>query len=152
MRLIKQEMHITNTLKPQQTKMTPRASMTATADKLTPDAKGRIIIQEGDTLWQLSRTYQVSVDQPREWNHLSSDLIMTGLRLKVAEPLEAIEGKPEQVKASTKSTVPITKNDTPNIFVHETPRPATESDNTAPSETTHILSIAPPQSESHESP
>jgi LysM repeat protein len=85
--LIKREMRLTtNKLKPQQTQLKRTQAPKALTDQQTPDAKGRIIIQDGDTLWKLSRTYQVSVGQLKEWNNMTSDLIMTGLRLKVAHP------------------------------------------------------------------
>lgn len=153
MRLIKQEMHITtNQLKPQQTKMAAGPSASALADEQTPDAKGRIIIQNGDTLWQLSRTYRVSVDQLREWNHLPSDLIMTGLRLKVLDPMETVESLPEHVKTPIETSQPMAQEKTPDAIVQEITHPTSESPMERSSETTHILSIAGPQSDSNESP
>ena len=153
MRLIKQEMHITtNKLKPQQTKMATGPSASAMADEQTPDAKGRIMIQDGDTLWRLSRTYGVSVDQLREWNHLSSDLILTGLRLKVSEPQETHEGQPEHVKASIESSTPMAKEESPDTLAQKITQPTAGSPIEATSESTHILSIARPQSDSNESP
>ncbi len=153
MRLIKQEMHITtNKLKPQQTKMATSPSASAMTAEQTPDVKGRILIQDGDTLWRLSRTYRVSVDQLREWNHLSSDLIMTGLRLKVSEPPETLEGKPEHVKTSNEPSTPMTKEENPDSMVQTITHPAAESPIEASSETTHILSIARPQTDANESP
>ena len=153
MRLIKQEMRITTKkLKPQQTKLTTTHPPVTLADKQAPDTKGRIIIRYGDTLWQLSRTYQVSVDQLREWNKISSDLIMTGLRLKVAEPMETVENQPEQVRASTALPVPTAKEENLDTPAQGIPQPTVETQVESPSELTHILSIASPQPDSHESP
>ena len=153
MYLIKQEMHIApKNPKPQQTKMAtslPTATMTNT---LPPDAQGRIIIQEGDTLWQLSRTYQISVPQIQEWNNLSSDLIMTGLRLKITEPMETATTQPDHAKTATTSPAPTAMIDNLAIPAQETPQPTMETHVDIPSEPTHILSIASPQSDSHESP
>jgi len=152
-RLIKQEMRMTTKqLKPQQTKLAKSLPTMTMADKLTPDAKGRIIIQEGDTLWKLSRTYQVSVGQLREWNNLTSDLIMTGLRLKVAQPLETVEAQSTPAKASTELPVPAAKEESLDNSVQEKPQPTMDTRVEIPSEPKNILSIASPQSDSHESP
>mgnify|MGYP000109022498 CR=1 FL=1 len=154
MQLIKQEMHITikNTLKPQQTKMTTSLPSVNRVNKLAPDAKGRIIIQERDTLWKLSRTYQVSVEQLREWNNISSDLIMTGLHLQVAEPMKTIESQPENLKVATESSVSKPKNESLKTPVQNTSQQPMEPLAPNPSEPTHILSIASPESNSHELP
>jgi len=153
MTLIKQEMRITSDkLKPQQTKLSESLPKVAASDKLTPDAKGRIVIQEGDTLWKLSRSYQVSVEQLREWNHMSSDLIMTGLRLKVAEPTETVEAQPDQIQASTHASTPEAKQDNLSGPVQVMPHPSIETREDSATEPTHILSIARPQSDSPESP
>ena len=153
MRLIKQEMHIPpKNLKPQQTKMATSLPTTAKTDTLTPDAQGRIVIQEGDTLWQLSRTYQISVPQLQEWNNLSSDLIMTGLRLQITDPIETSTPRPDHVEASTTSPAPTVMKDNLAIPAQETPQPTMDTHVDIPSVPTHILSIASPQSDSHESP
>jgi LysM repeat protein len=151
--LIKQEMRITtNKLKPQQTQLRRTQPPTALTDRQTPDAKGRIIIQDGDTLWKLSRTYQVSVGQLREWNNMTSDLIMTGLRLKVAQPLETVEAQSTPAKASTELFVPAAKEESLDNSVQEKPQPPMDTRVEIPSEPKNILSIASPQSDSHESP
>lgn len=153
MRLIKQEMHIPpKNLKPQQTKMATSLPTTAKTDTLTPDAQGRIVIQEGDTLWQLSRTYQISVPQLQEWNNLSSDLIMTGLRLQITDSIETRTARPDHVEASTTSPAPTVMKDNRAIPAQETPQPTMDTHVDIPSVPTHILSIASPQSDSHESP
>ena len=115
-------------------------------------SKGRIIIQEGDTLWKLSRTYQVSVEQLREWNNMTSDLIMTGLRLKVAQPLETVEAQPTPAKNSTELPVPADQEENLDNSVLENPQSKMDTRVEIPSEPKHILSIGSPQSDSHESP
>jgi LysM repeat protein len=151
--LIKREMHLTTKkLKPQQTQLKRTQAPKALTGQQTPDAKGRIIIQDGDTLWKLSRTYQVSVGQLREWNNMTSDLIMTGLRLKVAQPLETVEAQSTQAKASAELSVPAAKEEGLDNPVQENPQPTMDTRVEIPSEPKHILSIANPQSDSHESP
>ncbi len=153
MRLIKQEMRITTKkLKPQQTKLTKTLPTVVLTGKQTPDTEGRIIIRYGDTLWQLSRTYQVSVDRLKEWNHMTSDFIMSGFRLKVVEPLEGIEDQSDHVKTSTELTVPLAREENLDTPVQKIPQPTVETHVGIPSEPTHILSIASPQPDSHESP
>jgi len=154
MTLIKQEMRITTTTaKPHQTKISNNLPKVAPTNRLSPDGQGKIVIQEGDTLWKLSRIYQISVEQLREWNHISSDLILTGLRLKVAEPMDTVEAQPDGGTATTHSfIVPETKQDKQGVTVQTMPQQTIETrENNKPS-STHILSIARPQSESPESP
>jgi LysM repeat protein len=151
--LIKREMRLTtNKLKPQQTQLTKTQPPTALTDQQTPDSKGRIIIQDGDTLWKLSRTYQVSVGQLREWNNMTSDLIMTGFPLKVAQPLETVEAQSTHAKAPTELPVPAAKEESLDNSVQEKPQPPMDTRVEIPSEPKNILSIASPQSDSHESP
>ncbi len=153
MRLIKQEIRITTKKsKPQKTKLTKTLPTVAVTNKQTPDTNGRIIIQYGDTLWEFSRTYRVSVDQLKEWNHMTSDLIMTGFHLKVVEPTEEIEDQPDHVKTSTELTVPLAKKENLDTPVQEIPQPTVETHVEIPTEPTHILSIASPKPDSRESP
>lgn len=151
--LIKREMRITTKkLQPQQTQLKRTHAPKALTDQQTPDGKGRIIIQDGDTLWKLSRTYQVSVGQLREWNNMTSDLIMTGLRLKVAQPLETVEAQPAPTKASKELSVPEDQEKSLDHSVQEYPQSKMDTRVEIPSEPKHILSIASPQPDSHESP
>ena len=153
MRLIKQEMHIsTKNLKPQQTKLSSSHPTSRVSDERTPDSNGRIMILEGDTLWRLSQTYNVSVDQLKDWNDLSSDLIMTGLRLQVVDSQESDEDQQEHVKTSTDLLDTETNENMPDALAQKVPHSTTETQEDTPSEPTHILSIAPPQSDSQELP
>ncbi len=154
MTLIKQEMNIsTSKAKPQQAKISNNLPKIATTDKLTPDAKGRIVIQEGDTLWKLSRLYQVPVEQLREWNHITSDLIRTGLRLQVAEPMQTVGAQPDQDEAATQTAVvPEPKHDSEGSSVHVIQQQTIDTHDNTETSPTHILSIARPQSDSPESP
>jgi len=147
--LIKREIHITSDKhKPQQTKLTAPAPPPSSPERQTPDSQGRIVIQNGDTLWKIARKYQVSVAQLKEWNGINSDLIMTGLRLRVLAPAEpqtthanpsveppAPPASQEQVNEPIQESVP-----TQNNRVENAPEPK------------HILSLGSPHSNSHESP
>jgi len=151
--LIKQEMHITkNILKPQQTSLTTTFPTVAETSKQTPDAKGRVLIQYGDTLWELARTYHVSVEQLKEWNHMTSDLIMSGLRLKVVEPVDERGNHANHVKTSTELPIPTNKPESLDAPVQMTSHSNEETQVEHSTEPTHILSIASPQADSHESP
>ena len=41
---------------------------------------------QGDTLYRISRTYGVTVDQLKQWNHLTDNIISIGQRLIVSQP------------------------------------------------------------------
>lgn len=43
-----------------------------------------VIVKKGDTLWDISQGYKVSVEQVKDWNGLSSDSIYPGQELKVS--------------------------------------------------------------------
>jgi LysM repeat protein len=151
--LIKREMRLTTKkLKPQKTQLARTQAPKALTAQQNPDAKGRIIIQDGDTLWKLSRTYQVSVGQLREWNNMTSDLILTGFPLKVAKPLETVEAPSTPAKASTELSVPAGKEESLDNSVQKNLQPTMDTRVEIPSEPKHILSIAGPESDSHESP
>ena len=151
--LIKREMRLTTKkLKPRQTQLKRTQAPTALTDQQTPDAKGRIIIQDGDTLWKLSRTYKVSVGQLKEWNSMTSDLIMTGIRLKVTQPLETVEAQSTPAKPSKELPVPAAKKESPDNSGQENLQSTMDTRVEIPSEPKHMLSIASPQSDSHESP
>lgn len=47
------------------------------------DTQGKYIVQHGDTLNKISQKYNVSVQQLKQWNGLSSDLILVGQKLTV---------------------------------------------------------------------
>ncbi|MFD0828811.1 LysM peptidoglycan-binding domain-containing protein [Neobacillus sp. M.A.Huq-85] len=44
-----------------------------------------ITVQKGDTLWDLSRVHNTSVENIQNWNHLTTDLIYPGDKLTIAE-------------------------------------------------------------------
>ena len=159
MKLIKQEMHIPKkTPTPRRTKMTTSSLTGGSAATHTPDgtpgldAKGQIIIQDGDTLWELSQTYLVSVQQLMDWNSLTSDLILTGFPLKISDPSEAREEPLRQVNVPIDIIVPKSPVQRVEHEVHENPQPAMDAHVKIPSEPKHILAIGSPQLDSHESP
>lgn len=42
-------------------------------------------VKDGDTLWGISQSYKVSVEDLKEWNQLSSDIIYEGERLHISQ-------------------------------------------------------------------
>ncbi|HET7629226.1 MAG TPA: peptidoglycan DD-metalloendopeptidase family protein [Bacillales bacterium] len=76
----------------------PASSVHASGiDKSSPDetAGAKIVytIKKGDTLWALSRMYDVSVNELKRWNGLSSDLIIAGDTLVIHKaPLQTYSG------------------------------------------------------------
>src|SRR5690625_7664368 len=43
-------------------------------------------VTQGETLFSISRDYNITVSELREWNSLSSDNLQTGQRLRVTPP------------------------------------------------------------------
>jgi LysM repeat protein len=152
MMLIKREMNISaGKVKPQQTKLTTPEPRPSSRESQTPDSQGRIVIQNGDTLWNISRTYGVSVAQLKEWNGLNSDLIMTGLRMRVTTP---VGPQPIEVNTSVDPSAPSTSTEHVNEPVHKSLPTQDNRVESAPEPTKHILSLGSPnsKSKSHESP
>lgn len=56
-----------------------------------------ITIAKGDTLWDLSRQYNVTVDQLKEWNGLSNDTIYANHTLAISMEGAGTEATTEQV-------------------------------------------------------
>src|SRR4051812_47412008 len=42
-------------------------------------------VKEGDTLWGISHTYKVSIEDIKSWNHLSSDTIYAGKTIHISQ-------------------------------------------------------------------
>jgi LysM repeat protein len=86
--LIKQEIHRSSgKAQPLQTNLPVSKPHTFSGESRMPDSQGRIVIQNGDSLWKLSQRYHVSIAQLREWNELNSDVIMTGFKIRVTSPM-----------------------------------------------------------------
>jgi N-acetylmuramoyl-L-alanine amidase len=47
-------------------------------------AAQEMTVKKGDTLWSISKAYKVSVEQVKDWNHISSDTIQPDQKLKVS--------------------------------------------------------------------
>jgi len=104
--------------------------------KLREEEPEYYIVKEGDTLEEISLAYEdVSVENMKEWNDLSSDLIITGQKLLVnnAESngkseegqLEKIESQEKEVveqanKESNIETAEATKQETTTQQINET--------------------------------
>ncbi|WP_342347172.1 LysM peptidoglycan-binding domain-containing protein [uncultured Nitrospira sp.] len=144
--LIKQEIHRPyGKGQPLKTKLPVPNPPTSSGDRRIPDSQGRIVIQNGDSLWKLSQMYQVSVAQLREWNELNSDVIMTGLKIQVTSPLVP------QVNSSNSSSNTTELPASPAIQepltepVHEN-MPLQDNRVESAPEPKHILSLGNPQS------
>ncbi len=53
------------------------------------------VVQSGDTLWLISLTYGVSVDEIKELNNLTTDMIFVGQKLLIVEGTTVVEEKDE---------------------------------------------------------
>ncbi|MGE7766960.1 LysM peptidoglycan-binding domain-containing protein [Peribacillus sp. NPDC096540] len=42
-------------------------------------------VKDGDTLWGISQTYKVSIEEIKSWNHLSSDTIYAGKTIHISQ-------------------------------------------------------------------
>lgn len=51
-----------------------------------PEEATIYIVRSGDTLWAISRRYGVTVNQIKQWNHLSSNFLSIGQRLNIGSP------------------------------------------------------------------
>jgi membrane-bound lytic murein transglycosylase D len=60
----------------------------APATSSTSDESKRRIhtVKRGDSLWQIARTYAVSVDQLKRWNHLGKHSLKPGQTLQISAP------------------------------------------------------------------
>lgn len=153
MMLIKREMRITSgKATPQQTKLSSPKPPMSSQDQQTPDSKGRIVIQNGDTLWKIAMKYDVSVEQLKEWNGITSDLIMTGLHMRVTSPTEPLPAQDmPRVEPSALST---TKEQVKETGLESLPKSLPIQNNRVGNtpEPKHILSLGNPQPNSNESP
>lgn len=62
------------------------------------------IVKAGETLFAVSRQYDVTIDQLRKWNNLSSNRISVGQRIKVSEHADEVE-RATDVKDVTKDII-----------------------------------------------
>jgi hypothetical protein len=72
--------------------------------------------------------------------------------LKVAQALETVETQSTPVKTSTELSIPAALESQDNPVQENNPQPTMDTPVDNPSEPKHILSIAGPPSDSHESP
>ncbi|MGD9851353.1 MAG: LysM peptidoglycan-binding domain-containing protein [Nitrospirales bacterium] len=144
--LIKKAMHVpSNTPTPQKIALAATSAPGLSKESSLPDSTGRIVIQEGDTLWKLANRHHVSVEQLKEWNHLSTNLIMTGLRLRVASPeTPPNTSAPAQVPTASESQTLPTQSEARAAPPNEGISSAEPTRNSDQSETKNLLSVSTP--------
>lgn len=64
---------------------------------------GFYVVQDGDNLGNIASTYNCTVDDLKNWNNMSDNLIKPGQQLKVKAPVVKVEPKPKTNLSSTKS-------------------------------------------------
>ena len=83
-------------------------------------------INQGETLWSLARKFNVSVAELKEWNSLSSDLIITNASLIVSNPTNATNSSDEKRQQAVANqgnqsqTVGSTNNSTSQVSARQT--------------------------------
>lgn len=77
------------------------AALSSTAFGASASAK-EVTVQKGDTLWGISQKQGVNLQDLKEWNQLSSDLIIPGQKLNVSEK-QTEEKKQYTIKKETLS-------------------------------------------------
>ena len=84
------------------------------AEQPTPVKPTTYVVQPGDNLTKLARTYGVTVAQLTDWNQLDDPAVQAGLRLRLTAPAETVAAvapaklvvKPELLKKSTHTVQP----------------------------------------------
>ena len=118
---------------------TPAASPIATAS--TPAATGAVTthtVKQGETLYRISQTYHVKVDQIKAWNHLTADNVSIGQVLSIG----TYTSESAPVQNTTPAEIPVVTtpaNNTPANTappVATTPLPTSTPVNTTPVNTT----------------
>ena len=99
---------------------TPPPSTTSNEKKMTHT------VAAGETLYSIAKTYNVSVDQLRQWNNLQSNDVKLSQTLFVAQPMFAPQTTTTQTTtAPTTSTQPATTTTTTPVTTTSTIPPAT---------------------------
>lgn len=156
--LIKQKMQITpRKAEPRHTKATGTLPDGVPPASQTPDDTGHIVIQKGDTLWQLANQYHVTINQLKDWNGLQSNVIRTGLRLRVVDtpPPDHSKSHPEITTSSspqrpdTSATSEKTVPQGPQEGQRNT-HPGQEIRQPSRNEHQNLLSISPPSTTTRE--
>ncbi|NRB50403.1 MAG: LysM peptidoglycan-binding domain-containing protein, partial [Saprospiraceae bacterium] len=72
------------------------------------------IVKKGETLYRISKQYNISVGQIKAWNNLNSNLIKTGSQLMVG----TVAPTPNNSSPSVANTIPNTVTSTPNTVAN----------------------------------
>ncbi len=73
----------------QETEVIEAIELTEEAAPATKSAKH--VVAKGETLWSISKVYNVSIDELRTWNKLQTSDLKLGQELIIAEPLTGVE-------------------------------------------------------------
>lgn len=143
---------------PKQESSNPNPTSTTSSQKVTTQASDRLqtlattsatndkpsyTINRGDTLWSLARRHQVTVTQLKDWNNLSSDMIIANASLIVSNPNNATSTSDEkrQQNVGNQATSDTTSN---KLAANTSPnQPQAEGDNTpanTPQTTSYTIS------------
>lgn len=143
--LIKKAMHVVSN-KPtiQHTALSKGSGSPSDPGGHLPDSKGRVVIQEGDTLWKLANRHHVSVKQLKDWNDLSSNLIITGLRLRVVSPDTPQEAPPDLGTETDLSPTAPLETEAKATPLKNHPQEPQPKDKPVGSEPKNLLSISTP--------
>jgi LysM repeat protein len=86
----------------------------------TSSQKGVHVVAEKETMYSISRQYNVSVDQIKKWNELQNNELKIGQSLIVAEPEKGAQVKKET--ATTSTGTPVSKETTVTVKAGDKPR------------------------------
>ncbi|MCD5325264.1 MULTISPECIES: LysM peptidoglycan-binding and 3D domain-containing protein [Pontibacillus] len=99
----------TNTIYPAQSLLINRNNETQEAQQTSTQSSDVYTIKPGDSLWRIGQKFNVSVNELKQWNNLSSNTIYSGNTLKVDGVNVAT--KEEATVASTQPSEPKTQTE-----------------------------------------
>ena len=74
------------------------------------------IVKEGETLFKIARKYSLNVDSLKIWNHLSTDVVKTGQRLKLGSPSSSASKTPEGGVVKKKKVSEVSSPDSSGVL------------------------------------
>ena len=111
----------------------PEQDLNVAEKKNDNSPKDQHVVGAGDTLFTIARVNDVSVEELKEWNNLSSDLIYVGESLAIKESAakpKTFESKPKKV-ATTSSKKQVTNSSNNKVTTSSNNKVATSSTTSA---------------------